>query len=210
MTVDYRVEPPSSTQSVCPSDGPNLPMHLVHRALFGDEEAKAECLRGFQLVNVGLPWKLDPAKPSTIEYFSKEIESSWTHLEVFTKHSSECMIRHDRWEVCTHIPKQSIMPSQLLTDLQGKDLLGVPGTHPMVGLCTVLDHTDDLKGSRTNQVVRMWLAHFEQIGKFQTTMGEADREALHITDVKTVQAKINASSREKVLHAAVEDTVLQV
>ena len=38
-------------------------------------------------------------------------------------------------------------------------------------------------------------------------MGEADREVLHITDVKTVQAKINVSSKEKVLKAAAEDKV---
>ena len=42
-------------------------------------------------------------------------------------------------------------------------------------LCTIFDCTDNLKGSTANQVVRMWLAHFEQFGKFQTTMGESDR-----------------------------------
>ena len=49
--------------------------------------------------------------------------------------------------------------------------------------------------------------HFEQFGKFQTTMGELGREVLHITDVKVVQNKIK-TSREQVLYAAAEDKVL--
>ena len=86
----------------------------------------------------------------------------------------------------------------------------MPVTQVMVDLlCAILDRTNDLKGFAANQVVRMWPAHFEQFGKVQTIMGEADREVLHITDVKVVQAKISASSKEKALQAAVEDKVLQ-
>ena len=85
----------------------------------------------------------------------------------------------------------------------------MPVTQPMVDLlCAILARNNDLKGSAANQVVRMWRAYFEQFGKFQTTMDEADREVLHITNVKAIQAKINASSREKVLHATVVDKVL--
>ena len=73
-----------------------------------------------------------------------------------------------------------------------------------------MDLTDNLKGSRAKHVVKIWPAHFEQFGKFQTTMGEVDREVLHITDVKAVQTKINASSKEKVLQAASEDKVQQL
>ena len=40
-------------------------------------------------------------------------------------------------------------------------------------------------------------------------MGGVDREVLHITDVKAVEANINASSKENVLQASVEDKVLQ-
>ena len=64
-------------------------------------------------------------------------------------------------------------------------------------LYAILARTDDLKGFTANQVVWMWPAHFEQFGKFQTAMGEVDREVLHITDVKAVQVKINANSKEQ-------------
>ena len=85
----------------------------------------------------------------------------------------------------------------------------MPVTQVMMDfLCAILDHTNNLKGLMANQVIRMWLAHFEQFVKFQTTMGEADREVLHITDMKAVQAMINASSRKKALHAVAVDKVL--
>ena len=77
------------------------------------------------------------------------------------------MVRHAQWEVCTHAPKQSVPPGQLLVDdPQDKDLLGVPVIQPMVDLlCAILTYTDDLKASAANQeVVRMWPAHFEQFG----------------------------------------------
>ena len=111
--------------------------------------------------------------------------------------------------MCTHTPTWSVLPSQpslLLADLQGKDQLGVPVTQPMC-TCVIFNCTDGLKGSTANQVVRMWPAHCEQFGSFQTTMSEANREVLHITDVKVIQHKINNSSREKVLPAIAEDKV---
>ena len=89
--VDHRKNPPSLTRSTAHPSASTLPKHLVHQALFGDEKAEAECLRGLQLVGVGLPQKQDPPKPSSIEYSSKEIESTQTHLEVFAKHSRECI-----------------------------------------------------------------------------------------------------------------------
>ena len=39
-------------------------------------------------------------------------------------------------------------------------------------------------------------------------MEEVDREVLHITDVKSVQAKINANSKEKALQATAAEKVL--
>ena len=69
-------------------------MHLIHWVLFGDESAKVECLKGFQLANGGLPHRQDQAKLPTIEYSSNEVESVGTHLVVFAKHSSEYMVRH--------------------------------------------------------------------------------------------------------------------
>ena len=92
--------------------------------------------------------------------------------------------------MCICTPHQLVLPSQLLADPQVKELIGVPVTQAMVDLlCVILDCTDDLKGPTANQVVKMWLAHFEQCGKFQTTVAEADREMLHFTDVKAVQTK---------------------
>ena len=185
-------------------------MHLVHWAFLGDEDARAGCLRSFQLADVALSHERNQARPPTIEYSMKEVESQ-THLKVFAKHSQEyIMVRHGQWEVCMHTSKQSVLPSQLPADPHARDLLGVPVTQPMVDLlCAILAHTNNLKGSTVNQVVQMWPAHFEQFGKFQTAMGEADREVLHITDVKAVQAKINANSKEKALQAAAKDKVLQ-
>ena len=105
------------------------------------------------------------------------------------------MVRHVQWEVCTHASKQSVLPSQLLADPHGKDLR-VPVIQPMVDLlCAVLSYPHNMKSSTANQVVRMWPAHFEQFGKFQTAMRDADREVLHITDVEAVQAKINTNSQ---------------
>ena len=107
------------------------------------------------------------------------------------------MVRHGQWEVCIHTPKQSVLPSQLLANPQGNDLLGLSVTQAMLDpLCAILDCTEDLKGCKPNHV-KMWPAHFEQFSKFQTTMSEANREVLHITDVKVFQVKINASSNEK-------------
>ena len=57
-------------------------MHLIHRALFGDEVAKAECLKGFQLADMGLPRQQDQAKPPIIEYSSKDVESTRAHLGI--------------------------------------------------------------------------------------------------------------------------------
>ena len=54
------------------------------------------------------------------------------------------MVEHGEWEVCTHIPAQTVLPSQLLSDPQHKELLGVPVTQPMVDLlCAILQQTDD-------------------------------------------------------------------
>lgn len=94
-----------------------------------------------------------------------------------------------------HTPNLLALPSQLLANPQGKDLLGVNVTQPMVDLCAILDCTNDLKGSTVNQGFKMWPVHFEQFGKFQTTMGEVDREVLHIRELKVVQVKIDDSYR---------------
>ena len=67
------------------------------------------------------------------------IDSAWTHLGVFTRHSLEYMVEHGEWEVCTHTPAQIVLLSQLLSDPQNKELLGVPITQPMVDLlCAIL------------------------------------------------------------------------
>ena len=62
-------------------------MHLIHRAFFGDEDTRVECLMGFQLADGALPRERDQTKPPIIEYSTKEVESTWTHIEVFAKHS---------------------------------------------------------------------------------------------------------------------------
>ena len=143
-----------------------------------------------------------------IKYSSKQIESTRTHLEVFAKHSRE--YRHGECEVCTHIATQSVLPSKLFADLQGKDLLRVPVTQSMVDLLfTIFDHTDDLRSATAIHIVRMWPAHYEQFGMFQTTMSKSDRAVLHITDVKVIRNRISPSTREKVLHSTAEDKVLQ-
>ena len=54
----------------------------------------------------------------------------------------------------------------------------------------------------------MWPAHYEQFGKYQTTMNEGHKEVLHITDVKAIQHKINSVPREKAKHSTAEDKVL--
>ena len=92
--------------------------------------------------------------------------------------------------MCTHTPSQSVLPGQLLADPQGKELLGVPVTQPMVDLlCAIFQHTDNLKSSTANQIITMWPAHYEQFSSFQITMSEGDREVLHITDVKAIQTQ---------------------
>ena len=124
--------------------------------------------------------KQDLPKPPTIKYSSMQIESARTYLEVFTKHSREYMVRHGEWKMCMHTPTQLVLPSQLLSDSQCMDLLRVPITQLMVDLlCTIFDRTDNLNGSMANQLVRMWLAQYEQFGSFQTTMNEADRDVSH-------------------------------
>lgn len=50
--------------------------------------------------------------------------------------------------------------------------------------------------------------HYNQFSTFQTTTSESNRGgAPHITDVKAIQ--ISTSSKEKVLHATAENTVIQ-
>ena len=90
-------------------------------------------------------------------------------------------------------------------------LLGVPVTQPMVDLpCAIFQRTDDLKNSTANQVVRMWPAHYEQFGSFQTPMSDVyrDREVRYITDVKAIQHKISSAHKEKAQYSAAEDKVL--
>ena len=123
---------------------------------------------------------VDPS-PLAIEYSAQQIESARTHLEVFAKHSQDYMVGQGEWEMCTHSPTQSVLQSQLLSDPQTKDFLGVPITQPMVG----------------------------QFGTFQTTMNEFDREVLHINDVKVIQTQISTNPKEKALHAAAANKVLQ-
>ena len=109
-------------------------MYLIHWAFFRDEDARAEYPRGFQLADVTLSHEQDQAKRPTFEFSSKEVESTRTYLKVFAKHSREYMVRHGQWEVCKHASKQLVLPSKLLMDPQGKDLLGVPVTQSMVDL----------------------------------------------------------------------------
>ena len=119
------------------------------------------------------------------------------------------MVKNGEWEVCTHNPTQTVLPSQLLSDSQGKELIGVPVTLPMVDLlCAIIQRTDDLKNSMANQIVRMWPVLYEQFGSFQTTMSEGDRKVLHITDVKAIQPKINSAPKEKAKHSTAVDKVL--
>ena len=134
-----------------------------------------------------------------IEYSSK---STRTHLEAFARHSLEYMVEHGEWEVCTRTPALPVLPSQLLSNPQSKELLGVPVTQLMVDLLCAILH------STANQVVRMLPAHYEQFGTFQTTMSEGDRAVLHITDVKAIQQKINSLPREKARYSTAEDKVL--
>ena len=109
---------------------------------------------------------------------------------MFAKHSREYMVRHGQWEVCTNTHKQLVLLSQLLADLQGKDLLGVPVTQPMVELlCAIFDRTDDLKGSMANQVVRMWPSHFEQFGKFRTRSTSLPRIKHCMSQLRTRSCK---------------------
>ena len=66
------------------------------------------------------------------------------------------MVEHREWKVCTNTPAQAVLPNQLLSDLQHKELLGVHVTQPMVDLlCAILQRTDNLKHSTANQIVRM-------------------------------------------------------
>ena len=133
--VDYsadtapKIHPPAQTTT------PSSPPSLTQRALLGDEEARAECLRLLGSVAS----QEETTKPPTIEYSAKEVESARTHLEAFAQHSWEYMVEHGEWEVCTHTPAQTVLPNQLLSDPQHKELLGVPATQPMVDLlCAVL------------------------------------------------------------------------
>ena len=49
------------------------------------------------------------------------------------------MVEHGEWEVCTYTPTQTMLPSQLLSDPQNKELLWVLVTQPMVDLlCAIL------------------------------------------------------------------------
>ena len=81
------------------------------------------------------------------------------------------MVEHGEWEVCTHTPAHTVLPSQLLADPQHKELLRVPVTQPMVDLLwAILQRTDDLKHPTANQVMHMWPAHFDQFSSFHTTM----------------------------------------
>ena len=128
--VDYRADLAPKALPPVPLTVTSL-LPLLTRALLGDEEAKAECLR--LLSNVPSQ-EQDTQKPPTIEYSSKEVESTWTHLKVFAQHSREYMVEHGKWEVCKHTPSQTVLPSQLLSDPQSKELLGVLATKPMADL----------------------------------------------------------------------------
>ena len=74
------------------------------------------------------------------------------------------MVKHGEWEVCTHIPTQTVLPSQLLSDPQGQEL---PVTQPMVDLlCAILQRSNDLKNSwpttsfACGKLIMSSLAHF--------------------------------------------------
>ena len=127
--VDYR-DPHSLTQSVGPSVPPTLPMYLVHQALFRNEAVKAECLKSFQLADVGLPQQQDQAMSPIIEFSLKEVDSARTHLEVFAMHSREYMVKHGQWEVCTHAPSSRSCPVSSWQILRAKIFLEYLSLNP--------------------------------------------------------------------------------
>ena len=55
----------------------------------------------------------------------------------------------------------------------------------------------------------MWLAHYDKFGSFKTSLSDSGREVLQIRDPKLIQTKIDSLTKEKALHAAVEDKVYQ-
>ena len=111
--VDYR-SPPSATQSADPSDGPSF----------------TGLCSGMKHLKLGVPCNSDQAKPPTIEYSSKELKSARTQLVMFTKHSRENMVRHGKWEVCTHPPTQSVLPSQCWQIHKARTSLECPSLNP--------------------------------------------------------------------------------
>ena len=81
-------------------------------------------------------WVMFPHKNMTLLNHRPLNTCPWTHLEVFAWHSQEYMVEHEEWEVCTHTPTQTVLPSQLLSDPQSKELLRVPvTTHGGPPLC---------------------------------------------------------------------------
>ena len=78
--VDYRADPAPKIPPPTPPTVTSLSLLITQHALLGDEEAKTECLR--LLGNVHSQ-KQETQKPPMIEYSSKEVESTWTHLEAF-------------------------------------------------------------------------------------------------------------------------------
>ena len=86
--------------------------------------------------------------------------------------------------------------------------IGVRVTQTIVSLLNaIMAHTDDLKGSSINKVVRMWLSHHCQFGTFITKMSDKDRDMVQIAYPKVIQGKIDAVPWEKALQAAADEKV---
>ena len=104
VKVDYGTDTAPKIPPPAPTATPSLPPSLTQRALMGEEEARAECLRLLGSVTS----QEEIPKPPTIEYSAKEVEFVRTHLEAFDRHSREYMVEHGACEVLTHTPAQTV------------------------------------------------------------------------------------------------------
>ena len=107
-----------------------------------------------------------------LEYTSAQLESAMNNLEVFSKHFREYMAEQGEWVECTQPPTQSAFPQDMSTVVAKSGGIGVPITQTIVDLTTIMEHTDDLKGSSVNKVLRMWPSHYKQFDTFVTKMSE--------------------------------------
>ena len=87
-----------------------------------------------------------------------------------------------KWVECTQSSTQSALTQDMSTMVTKSEGISVPIKQTIVDLLTtIMEHTDDLKGSS----IHMWPSHYKKFSTFITKMSDKDWEILLIVDPRS-------------------------